>query len=419
MGKLTLAVSHTDRLFHAWRTVRAQVRRGTWPQLAAELAEIDTAPLKFLRQIHRQLRLGTYQFSPKWGYAKRKSGGSRRGITVHGVSDRIVQRSILDVVSTRDPRLREHLGAIPSILDTPTSFAGNLGRGVPEAIALAVQAVRQGARAYALSDVKDFFPLLPRREVVDMLRANIDDPDFVDLFEAALETEIRNRDEILQWLDLFPIGEVGVAQGSLLSVLVGNLALHRFDSERNHGEIRTVRYLDDFAIFGPSLEAVSLEFRLAQEELDRLGMTCYAPGDGSSKGFQGLTAEGFDFLGCRIHPDGVSPGRAARRRLITDVARTIREARTRMQDVADGQARRRVEPMYVQTLVRIDHKIRGWGDAYRFVTNRVAFSQMDAVLDRMLGEFRRWYVGLCGESDPRAARRISGIALLADTPPKE
>jgi RNA-directed DNA polymerase len=418
MGKLAFAASHLDNLFKAWRDVRAHVRHSTWPQIAAELAEVDTAPLKTLRAIHRRLRRGEYRFSPKWGYAKQKSCGSRRGITVHGVSDRIVQRSILNVLSTRDPSLQAHLGEIPAILDTPTSFAGNAGRGVPDAVALSVETVRNGARAYVLSDMKDFFPRIPRREVVDLLRANVDDAEFVDLFEAALTTEILNRDDILQWLDLFPLAEVGVAQGSLLSVLAGNLSLHRFDLELNTGECTTVRYLDDFAIFGPGLDAVSDAFLRAQDELARLGMTCYVPDDGSHKGFKGLTVDGFDFLGCRIHPDGISPGRTAKRRLLTDVARAIHDAKARMYAVAADGSPRRAEPMYVQTLVLIDKKVRGWGDAYRFVTNRVAFAQLDASLNRMLAEFRRWYSRHVSEADARTGRRLSGVALLRDTPPK-
>ena len=104
MGKLVLAVSNLDSLFHAWRDVRSQVQRSSWPQLSAELGAIDAEPLRTLRTIQKQLRGNAYQFSPKWGYAKRKSGGSRRGITVHCVTDRIVQRSILNVIHARDPR---------------------------------------------------------------------------------------------------------------------------------------------------------------------------------------------------------------------------------------------------------------------------------------------------------------------------
>jgi hypothetical protein len=417
MGKLALATSQLDNLFSAWREVRGQVRRSLWPQMAAELGEIEAAPLRALRKIQRQLRQGRYKFSPKWGYIKKKSGGSRRGITVHGVGDRIVQRSILNVLYSRSPALREHLGEIPALLDVSTSFAGTPGRGVPEAVATAVKINREGARAFASSDIKDFFPCVPRGDVVDLLKANVEDDEFTELFEAALVTEIQNRDDITRWLELFPLSEVGVAQGSLLSVLVGNLSLRYFDARLNRGPLTTIRYLDDFAIFGSDLGAVSTGFKDARDELAKLGMTCYEPEDGSQKAFLGLIADGFDFLGCHIHPDGVSPGRGARRALLREIASTIRESKDRVRDFRDNQSRRRSEEMYAQTLVRIDKKVRGWGDAYRFVSNRLAFSQIDTIIDHMLDEYRRWFTRVSSGADPRTRRRISGVALLADTPP--
>jgi RNA-directed DNA polymerase len=417
MGKLALATSHLDSLFRAWREVRAQVRRSTWPQMAAELGEIEAAPLRALREIQRQLRQSRFTFSPKWGYAKRKSGGSRRGITVHGIRDRIVQRSILNVLYTRNPTLRKHLGEVPALLDVSTSFAGTPGRGVPEAVATAVKLSRQEARAFASSDIKDFFPRGPRGDVVDLLKAHVQDEDFMELFEAALVTEIQNRDDIARWLELFPLSEVGVAQGSLLSVLVANLSLRHFDAGLNVTPLTTIRYLDDFAIFGPDIAAVSAGFDNARQELATLGMTCYEPGDGSQKAFLGPVADGFDFLGCRIHPDGVSPGRGARRKLLREIASTIREGKRRIRDFRDHQSRRTSEEMYAQTLVRIDKKVRGWGDAYRFVSNRVAFSQIDAVIDRALDDYRRWFSRVSTGADPRTRRRILGVAVLADIPP--
>jgi hypothetical protein len=289
---------------------------------------------------------------------------------------------------------------------------------VPEAIGLAARAIRAGAVAYALSDMKDFFPRVPRAEVVALVAASVEDEGFAALFRDALETEIRNLDDVRRWLDLFPIHEVGVAQGSLLSVLVGNLALRKFDVCLNNDAITTVRYLDDFLILGPSRAAVAEGFRAAQAELARLGMACYEPGDGSQKAFLGRVADGFDFLGCRVHPDGIAPARRTRRALLRDLARTIDEAKGRILDARKPGARRRAEPLYVQTLDRIDRTLRGWGDAYRFVTNRVPFAQMDAEVDRMLRGFQGWFARLSGDATPEARRRMSGIALLGDTPPR-
>ncbi len=141
MGKLLLAASHLENLHRAWRDVRVTATKSSWPQISADLAALDTAPIRALQVIKRQLRAGSYEFSAKQGYTKRKSGGSRRGITVQSVRDRIVQRSILNVIYTNDGALKKLLGEIPATLEVPTSFAGAPGRGVPEAIAFVMTSI--------------------------------------------------------------------------------------------------------------------------------------------------------------------------------------------------------------------------------------------------------------------------------------
>jgi RNA-directed DNA polymerase len=254
--------------------------------------------------------------------------------------------------------------------------------------------------------------------VIGFIRANVQDDQFAKLFEQALETELSNPEELREMLALFPGPETGVAQGALLSVLAGNIVMRRFDEVLNTGDISMIRYLDDFVILAADVATVEKAFSLAQAELARLGMDCYAPGDGSQKAFIGKVADGFDFLGCRIHPDGVSPSRKNQRKLLRDVQSTIREAKKEILAFKeDDTRRRRMEPAYLQALSQIDRKLRGWGDVYRFVSNRVPFSQMDAAIDRMLEDFRLWFSRQTKETDLRVRRRMSGVALLSDTPP--
>lgn len=384
------------------------------------MQELDVAPLQSLTEIQRALERNTYQFQKKLGYTKRKSGGSRRGITIHAVRDRIVQRAILNVLYTDDAALKKQLGNIPTILNSPRSFAGVPGRGVPEAIAAIIELVRQGAGGFVYSDMKDFFPCVPRNEVVGFIRANVRDDQFAELFEQALETGLGNEEELHQMLYLFPGPEIGVAQGSLLSVLAGNIVMRRFDEVLNADGLAMVRYLDDFVILTADVAAAENAFELARAELGRLGMDCYAPGDGSQKAFLGRVADGFDFLGCRIHRDGVSPSRKNQRKLLRDVQAMIQEAKREILAFKQDDARRRrTELVYLQTLTLLDRKLRGWGDVYQFVSNRVPFSQMDEAVDRMLEEFRLWFARQTKETSSRVRRRMTGIALLADTPPRK
>lgn len=419
MGELLLAVSSLENLFRAWRDVRAHVAHTAWPHITSELNEIDAAPLRTLQDIQAALQNDGYHFSKKHGYTKRKSGGSRRGITIHPIRDRVVQRAILNVLYTTDANLKRRLGSIPVVLNQPSSFAGTPGRGVPEAVAAIVKVIKAGARAYVYSDMKDFFPCIPRHNVVDFIRSNVNDDGFVNLFQRALETELSNADELSELLGLFPGPEIGVAQGSLLSVLAGNIVMRRFDELLNTAELTMIRYLDDFIILAKDLKAAENAFGLARAELARLGMDCYVPRDGSQKAFLGRVAEGFDFLGCRIHPDGVSPTSKNQSKLLRDIKALIAEAKKEMRAFKDDAARRRrTEQTYLQTLNRLDRKLRGWGDAYQFVTNRVAFSQLDDKIDALLTDFRLWFARQTKDANPRVRRRMAGLALLADTPPR-
>ncbi len=419
MGKLIEVASELETLHRAWRLVRGQVRRTAWPQLASELGRLESDPLRHLREIQRKLRNETYAFTPKWGYTKRKSGGSRRGITVHCVQDRIVQRAILCVLHSSEERLRREQGRLPEVLNCPTSFAGNPKRGVPEAIGMIVEQLQRGRTFVALSDVKDFFPLIPRERVTAFVAENIRDAAFCRLFATALETELANHADLERWLSLFPLDTVGVAQGSMLSVLAGNIALRDFDVELNANGLTTVRYLDDFAIFAPDRGTAETGFALARRLLAELGMTCYAPRDGSQKGVLTSVTEGFDFLGCRVHPSGISPSRRARQQLLDGIASLLRDGRERLKTMAQSGNRRRAEAGYAQILTQIDRKVRGWGDAFRFITNRVAFAQLDREIDRQLAEFRGWYARLYRLADVKSRRRLDGISLLSETPPND
>jgi RNA-directed DNA polymerase len=418
MGPLFTPLCALEHLHRAWRVVRRSLRQTAWPALRDELAEFDRCPIAHLQRLQTELQQGTFRFQPRRAYVKRKSGGSRRGVTVPGVVDRVVQRALLGVLQTGDPRLRAHLGGLVGVLDCPTSFAGNVGRGVPEAIAAVRHALRTTGRVAATSDVKDFFPHIPRAAVGEFLRREVADARLVDLVCQGLETELANPAELQPWLALFPLGGEGVAQGSLLSVLAGNIALRDFDRRLNAGGLVTVRYLDDFAILGPTAAVVERGFQEAREELARLGMTSYAPGDGSGKAVLGEVGRGFDFLGCRVHRQGVSPSRRSRRQLLTRLDRHLGQARGELLRWRDGGTRRGAEAGYVQWMARIDQLIRGWGAAFAFVTNRASLAQLDEEIDARLAAFDAWYRGQFPGLGPRPRRRLRGIALLGDTPPR-
>jgi hypothetical protein len=420
MGLLFDTATAFDSLHRAWRQVRGQASRSYWSPLRAELSRFEESPLDQLRQLQRELSEERWKPAPRWGYAKRKSGGSRRGVTVCSLTDRLVQRSVLNVLQATDPVQRAALGDIPHTLGAPSSFAGVPGRGVPEALALVTRTIRAGATWVALSDVKEFFPHLPRHAVVDWIGEQTGDARFTGLLRIALETELLDAAGLRDWLDLFPLGDMGVAQGSLLSVTVGNLALRQFDQRLNADGLTTVRYLDDFAILTTSHERVGAGLELARAELATLGLDCYFPGDGSQKGWLGPVERGFEFLGCRVHPSGISPARRARRQLLTRVARLLAEGRRRLRasDQPGNSTGDRGSEGVAQILTRVDHAVRGWGDAFRFLSNRAALAQLDREIDRQVEEFVTWCECRARGVPANERRRLRGVGLLTDLAPR-
>lgn len=105
----------------------------------------------------------------------------------------------------------------------------------------------------------------------------------MNLFERATETSLVNLTRLGDDTALFPLGAEGVAQGSPLSPLIGNILLRKFDAKMNGRGIVCVRYIDDFVLLGPNPSALNKAFANAQAELSRFGMTAYDPATNTEK----------------------------------------------------------------------------------------------------------------------------------------
>ena len=262
-----------------------------------------------------------------------------------------------------------------------------------------------------------FSTKVAKSSVARFVQDQTGDPRFTGIFKAAMETELRNSDEIKEWLDLFPIDDVGVPQGSSLSAFAGNVVLRDFDQKLNYRGIRTIRYIDDFVILARSERSARTAFGAAKTILGDLGMTAYNPNEDPSKAKRGKVSDGFDFLGCSIRLNGISPSRHSKKKLLEKLQQTLNFSLVTIKELACTASARRAQEGYLQVLARTDRIIRGWGDSYAFVDNRLTFHQLDAEIDTLLREFKgraRRHIQLAADDNQK--RRAFGIALLKDTP---
>jgi RNA-directed DNA polymerase len=405
----------------AWLHVRPRVEHSKDSKIRADAAAFATNVSRSVSQLQTALRGFRFKFEPQKGILKKRKTEvgqpykEPRPIVVAPARNRIVQRAILDVCQSDDKVIRRKLGNLVNVIEQNTSVGGLPNRGVPEAIRLITGAIAEGANWYVRSDLKNFFQAVPKDRVRAFLNNNIESQQFTSLFMDALSTELSNEDEVRDLMRLFPIGHIGVPQGSALSALCANIVLSDFDLEFNGRGITTIRYLDDFVMLGKGKKSTEAAFRSAESLLEKSGFYCHSPFEqASAKASAGAVTNGFEFLSFKIAPGRIAPARAACNSFVEDVTTAIRSARAEIQSAS--LSARRSEPKYIQTLGLLDRKIRGWGDAFRPTTERLVFAQLDERIRKELEKFEVWFAKYCKSLDKQQRQRAIGIALLVDTP---
>lgn len=376
-----------------------------------QIGEFDENSLGLLNRIQKQLRENRFHFAAQTGLPieKKKGSGKHRPVILAPIMNRVVQRALLDV-------LQDEVPAVKQVLETKTSIGGIPKRGTRHAFELVVDAITGGARWFASSDISGFFTKIPRDKIIDFIFRNTNDAEFTRLFSRAVETTLANEKELGEHRDLFPIGDRGVAQGSPLSPLMGNILLRDFDIALNGRGIMCVRYIDDFIILGPSQGSVVKAMKSAAAILADFGMEVYDPIRHPEKAGFGPVTKGFDFLGCRINPGQVAPSPEVRSRLMEKISRVLSDGKKAV--IAAGRFDSPPEMLQcqVQTLIRIDGILKGWGHAFSFCNTPQVFVALDDKVDIAIMDFMQMCHSLGQGKTPKQRRRILGVHLLADTP---
>jgi hypothetical protein len=268
------------------------------------------------------------------------------------------------------------------------------------------------------SDIEGFFTKIPKSLVKAFIATHVKDQEFLRLFDGALETELENLDELAEHRPLFPIGDDGVAQGSALSTLAGNIVLNEFDRILNGRNILCVRYVDDYILLGPDEIRVKKAFESSQELLRKLHMRAYSPWVGEDKADHGAVARGFSFLGCDINPNVklIQPSRKARLKLLHDVQTLFSEALKMLTEALTIGYRLDRRQCYAQVMVKVNGIVSGWAHAFQFCNCISTFESLDHEIDKLVSGFTREFRKLFEPASLRAIRRFLGVQLLQDIP---
>ena len=368
-----------------------------------------------IEALQRRLASGSFEFEAQRGVARKRKGKSRRPIVVSPLQNRLVQRAILQTLQDPPSGSKRRLAEVTRLIETETSVGGLPKKGVPTAVKLIAGELSEGATHFYKSDIAGFFTSISKPLVIGLLSEKLDDPKFVEFFRRALEVELENVDEIKEWIELFPIGDDGVAQGSALSAFCGNLLLQKFDQSMNGRGRTTIRYIDDFVVLTRSDSDARRAMNDADALLRSVGLSLYDPDDRPDKAKIGSVSDGFEFLSYKFRGSEIAAADTAKQRLLSSIDKEISLAKKAIRK-SKGEARR-ADERFVQALNLLDHRIRGWGDSFRYVTRRLEFVHLDNAISKKISSFERWFFSYRGNLTTRQDRqRALGVALLHDTP---
>jgi retron-type reverse transcriptase len=404
---LLLEVRRRSNLRSAWQVVRSNgLSSNSGRKTKSEIAEFDRQADRSLETLYRGLQRRQYSFHPAVGWAQPREGKAPRPVVIACVSDRIVQRAILQVIQEQ-PLVR-------SYVKHSASFGGLAGIGIRDALQRVADSIREGKVWVVRSDIEGFFTKIPRATVVRVIGSLVPDRMFIEFFAQGMETELSNMAELCDSVELFPILDTGVAQGCCLSPLAGNVLLHEFDEQMNRNGVTCLRFIDDFLILARTNQEVRRAFSHAQKLLKKFKMRAYLPDESKTKAHLGHANNGFDFLGCRIATGTILPSKKSIKKLMERISQIADAGIQSMAAVAVRGRMKRSDGL-VPALREIDDTVRGWADSYRFCGDQPVFRSVDRDVDQIVSRLVRKYLVATEQANALLRRRLLGVHVIQDT----
>jgi group II intron reverse transcriptase/maturase len=248
-----------------------------------------------LQDLHARLKEQRYRHQPIRRVHIPKAPGKTRPIGISAFEDKLVQDAV-----------REVLEAIYEQDFLESSYGFRPGRSAHDAVRTLKRIVEGGEVQWIFeADIVSFFDSLDRNELKKMLEVRVVDGSLQRLIGKCLHVGVLDG-------EMFVEPELGTAQGSVLSPLLGNVYLHYvldlwFETEvkpRLRGKATLIRYCDDFIIGFEREDDARRVMAVLGKRLGRFGLALHPdktrllpfwrPPQGQQSGKGPAT---FDFLG--------------------------------------------------------------------------------------------------------------------------
>ena len=326
-------------LERAWEKVRS--KKGAGGIDRQTIASFERKKEQELLELQRLLREKRYRPQPLRRVFIPKANGEQRPLGIPTIRDRVVQQALLNILEPIfEPLFHEH------------SYGFRPQRDTHQAIEQVRKSLDEGREWIVDVDIRKYFDTVNHELLVDAVNEEISDGSVLRLLRMFLESGVMENGVRMPT-------EEGTPQGGVISPLLANIYLNRFDWEMAKAGYEVIRYADDFVVLCLSQEEAQRAYESIKNIIEgQLHLQLHPEKTRIVHHKEGT----FDFVGFLVHRRYLWP-RITSLDKFTDRVRTLT---------------RRQQPKNVQEVIRdLNYAIRGFGNYFRVADVKGLFGELD------------------------------------------